>query len=54
MGGLESKNGWDYVIDPIFWIASLVSVTRRDLFPAMVKAVRRGPSAQPHADGSLR
>jgi hypothetical protein len=54
MGGLESKNGWDYVIDPIFWIASLVSVIRRDLVPAMVKAVRRGPSAQPHADGSLR
>ena len=54
VGGLESKNGWDYVIDPIFWIASLVSVTRRDLVPAMVRAVRRGPRPQPQVDGSLR
>lgn len=52
MGGLESKNGWDYVIDPIFWIASLVSVTRRDLVPAMVRAVRRGPASQPQVDGT--
>jgi hypothetical protein len=54
MGGLESKNGWDYVIDPIFWIASLVGVTCRDLVPAMVRAVRRGPRPQPKVRASLR
>ncbi len=28
-GGLESSNCWDYVVDPIYWLASLVVLLRR-------------------------
>ena len=29
MGALESTNCWDYVVDPIYWLASVVVIVRR-------------------------
>jgi hypothetical protein len=29
LGALESSNCWDYVIDPIYWLASVVVIVRR-------------------------
>lgn len=28
-GVLESRNGWDYVMDPVFWLVSLMALARR-------------------------
>lgn len=40
-GGLESTNSWDYIIDPIFWLASLIAVVRRDLIPLLIRGIAR-------------
>ena len=29
LGALESSNCWDYVVDPIYWLASVVVIVRR-------------------------
>jgi hypothetical protein len=29
LGALESSNCWDYVVDPIYWLASIVVIVRR-------------------------
>jgi hypothetical protein len=29
LGALESTNCWDYVVDPIYWLASVVVIVRR-------------------------
>lgn len=56
ISGLESSNCWDYVIDPVFWLASMIVVIRqgwarlrlrwKGLMPVIVPARRGYASAR--------
>ncbi len=37
LGALESTNCWDYVVDPIYWLASVVVIVRRGVIASLAR-----------------
>lgn len=51
LSGLESSNGWDYVVDPVYWLASVAVLVRLGVgrLVAMVRARRTASALVPLA-----
>jgi hypothetical protein len=47
ISGLESSNCWDYIIDPVYWLASMIVVTRQGWAQLRTRWKNRVPANAP-------